>query len=37
MRNLRHESIVELISFTESRDHYYLVLELMYVPSVGQL
>ncbi|PWY97461.1 Pkinase-domain-containing protein [Testicularia cyperi] len=29
MRNLKHEGIVELISFSESRDHYFLVLELM--------
>ena len=31
MRNLRHEGIVELLNFTESRDHYFLVLELMCV------
>lgn len=29
MRNLRHDGIVELISFSESQDHYFLVLELM--------
>ncbi|CCF52233.1 hypothetical protein NDA11_004797 [Ustilago hordei] len=29
MRNLKHEGIVELISFSESREHYFLVLELM--------
>ncbi|GAA97428.1 hypothetical protein E5Q_04106 [Mixia osmundae IAM 14324] len=29
MRGLRHDGIVELISFTESKEHYYLVLELM--------
>lgn len=29
MRNLKHDGIVELQSFSESRDHYFLVLELM--------
>ncbi|CDR98814.1 hypothetical protein [Sporisorium scitamineum] len=29
MRNLKHDGIVELLSFSESRDHYFLVLELM--------
>ncbi|TKY86152.1 hypothetical protein EX895_004977 [Sporisorium graminicola] len=29
MRNLKHEGIVDLLSFSESRDHYFLVLELM--------
>ncbi|CAO1612936.1 unnamed protein product [Sympodiomycopsis kandeliae] len=29
MRNLRHPGIVELLEFSESRDHYYLVLELL--------
>lgn len=31
MRGLRHPGIVELLAFTESRDHYFLVLELMFV------
>jgi len=29
MRGLRHGGIVELLEFSEARDHYYLVLELM--------
>lgn len=29
MRNLKHEGIVDLLSFSESRDFYFLVLELM--------
>lgn len=29
MRNLKHDSIVQLLEFSESRDHYYLVLELL--------
>lgn len=29
MRNLKHDGIVDLLSFSESRDHYFLVLELM--------
>uniref|UniRef100_V5EJ49 Protein kinase n=1 Tax=Kalmanozyma brasiliensis (strain GHG001) TaxID=1365824 RepID=V5EJ49_KALBG len=29
MRNLKHDGIVELQSFSESREHYFLVLELM--------
>jgi len=29
MRGLRHHGIVELLAFTESREHYFLVLELM--------
>jgi len=29
MRGLRHGGIVELLAFTESREHYFLVLELM--------
>ena len=29
MRNLKHDGIVKLQSFSESRDHYFLVLELM--------
>ncbi|GAC93063.1 likely protein kinase [Pseudozyma hubeiensis SY62] len=29
MRNLKHEGIVDLLSFSESREHYFLVLELM--------
>lgn len=29
MRNLKHPGIVELLDFSESRDHYYLVLELL--------
>lgn len=31
MRGLRHGGIVELLAFTESREHYFLVLELMSV------
>ena len=29
MRNLKHNGIVKLLEFTEARDHYYLVLELL--------
>ena len=29
MRNINHPGIVKLISFSESREHYFLVLELM--------
>ncbi|KAK0524799.1 MAPK-activated protein kinase Srk1 [Tilletia horrida] len=29
MRGLKHSGIVELLEFSEARDHYYLVLELM--------
>lgn len=29
MRNLKHPGIVELLEFSESRDHYYLILELL--------
>lgn len=29
MRNLKHDSIVQLLEFSESRDYYYLVLELL--------
>lgn len=29
MRNLRHPGIVELLEFSESREHYYLILELL--------
>lgn len=29
MRNLKHDNIVKLLEFSESRDHYYLVLELL--------
>jgi serine/threonine-protein kinase RCK2 len=29
MRNLKHDGIVKLLEFSESRDHYYLVLELL--------
>ncbi|KDN40874.1 Pkinase-domain-containing protein [Tilletiaria anomala UBC 951] len=29
MRGLKHEGIVQLLEFSESRDHYYLVLELL--------
>lgn len=29
MRNLNHPSIVKLLAFSESKDYYYLVLELM--------
>lgn len=33
MRGLRHGGIIELLAFTESKEHYFLVLELMYVCS----
>jgi serine/threonine-protein kinase RCK2 len=29
MRGLKHDGIVRLLDFSESRDHYYLVLELL--------
>jgi len=29
MRNLKHDGIVELLEFSESREHYFLVLELL--------
>lgn len=29
MRNFKHPGIVELLEFSESRDHYYLILELL--------
>lgn len=29
MRNLKHGGVVELLEFSESRDHYYLILELL--------
>lgn len=29
MRNLKHPGVVELLEFSESRDHYYLILELL--------
>ncbi len=29
MRGLKHDGIVKLLDFAESRDHYYLVLELL--------
>ena len=33
MRGLHHPSIVKLLSFSESEDHFFLVLERMY-PSI---
>lgn len=34
MRGTHHPSIVKLISFSESQEHYFLVLECMYDPVI---